>query len=175
MSVTPLDTTTSGSVGTRIARLREDHGWSQAQLAKRVAVHKQTIWKWENDEAEPRGRNLDGLSRVLGVTPAQLLGGEVLQVREQRASYGETDIHARLDEILGSELAPDEKSSLLVDLALTLRAAALHERSEALRIDAQTAHLEAQAAIAREQQRAGAPYVAGVPARQPARKERKRA
>lgn len=52
-----------------IKRRREAKGLSQEQLAQAIGVSRRAITNWETGQAEPRGRNLRGLERMLGDEP----------------------------------------------------------------------------------------------------------
>lgn len=59
--------------GERLKHLREGR-YSQEDLAEKLNVHNNTISKWENGSQVPRVKNVAELARVLGTTPAYLLG-----------------------------------------------------------------------------------------------------
>ena len=60
-------------LGDRISKLLDEKGWSQAELARRVGVSTQSIWKLVTGEAQS-SRNLHKIARELGTTPEYLLG-----------------------------------------------------------------------------------------------------
>lgn len=45
-------------IGLRIKRLREEHGFSQGELARRLGVTQPTVSDWENNKTEPAVDNL---------------------------------------------------------------------------------------------------------------------
>jgi transcriptional regulator with XRE-family HTH domain len=62
--------------GMRLARARKRRkpkGWTQAQLAKKVGVHKITISRLERGDRQPSMALLQRLARALGVDPKDLL------------------------------------------------------------------------------------------------------
>lgn len=61
-------------ISTTILRLRQERGWSQQDLARRLGVAKSTVLKWETGAVEPRLRQLRELSSVFGVTIDNLAG-----------------------------------------------------------------------------------------------------
>ena len=71
------------TVGERIAELRRSWGrrhgkrMTQAELARRVGVHRGTVAAWESGSQEPTGKNLIALARVLETTPEMILGRPV--------------------------------------------------------------------------------------------------
>lgn len=101
----------------RVTRLREKHGWSQSELARRIGAKSQTIQQIEaGDVARPR--SILALARELGTTaewlygegpedaPPEAYNDDGLDVEaltkvmeEVRAFYGETfpDIDARTE------------------------------------------------------------------------------
>lgn len=63
-------------LGQRIYELRTALGWSQVDLAKKLAVAKQTVSNWENDNIQPSVEMLVRLAKIFGVTTDYLLGLE---------------------------------------------------------------------------------------------------
>ena len=63
-------------LGVRIQELRNAHGWSQVELAKRLGVAKQTVSNWENENIQPSIEMLLRLSKIFGVTTDYMLGLE---------------------------------------------------------------------------------------------------
>jgi transcriptional regulator with XRE-family HTH domain len=63
------------AVGKVIAALRAKRGLTQEGLAKAINSSIPTIWRWENDESEPRASDIKKLCEVLNVTEAELLNG----------------------------------------------------------------------------------------------------
>lgn len=61
----------------RLRRARLLHGHSQATLAQACGLHVETIGQWERGRRRPPASKLQLLARILGVTPAWLLGGEI--------------------------------------------------------------------------------------------------
>ena len=71
-------------LGARIAALRRESGWSQAELAARLRVSPSAMGMYEQGRREPPVEVLVSLARELGVTVDFLLTG-------QPASQPETD------------------------------------------------------------------------------------
>ena len=63
-------------MGTReiLRKLREEHGFSQDQLAERVMVTRQAVSRWETGETQPNTDTLKLLSKVYNVSINTLLG-----------------------------------------------------------------------------------------------------
>ena len=59
--------------GERLRQLREGR-YTQEDLADILKVNNNTISKWENGSQEPRAKKVAELARILGTTPAYLLG-----------------------------------------------------------------------------------------------------
>ena len=63
--------------GERIAQLREDRGMSQTELAGKVGVLKQTLYKYENNIITNIPSNtVEKLAEALGTTPIYIMGWE---------------------------------------------------------------------------------------------------
>ena len=60
----------------RIRKLRQERGWSQVDLAKKLNVTKQSVSNWENDNIQPSIDMLVKLARVFSVSTDHLLGLE---------------------------------------------------------------------------------------------------
>ncbi|MFI2203542.1 helix-turn-helix domain-containing protein [Streptomyces sp. NPDC020192] len=65
----PLDT----RLGTRLAELRAQHGWSLGELAERSGVSRSTLSRAERAEISPTAALLNRLCHVYGRTMSQLL------------------------------------------------------------------------------------------------------
>lgn len=59
-----------------IKKLRTEQGLSQDELVERIHVVRQTVSKWERGTSVPDADSLVALARALGVSAAELLGGE---------------------------------------------------------------------------------------------------
>ena len=68
-------------VGRSIARLRQNRGMTQQQLAAALNVSHQAVSKWENGAALPDVQTLMNLTGLFGVTMEQLLNGEIPEDR----------------------------------------------------------------------------------------------
>ena len=73
------------SFGVRLATTRKAKGISQEELAERLDVSRQTIYKWETGITSPNAEKLQELSRVLEVSAAYLLGEASVAVRGESA------------------------------------------------------------------------------------------
>ncbi len=51
-----------------VQQLREERGWRQSDVARRVGVTQAMVWAWETGRSEPRASQLRVLARVFGVS-----------------------------------------------------------------------------------------------------------
>ncbi len=72
-------------LGARIAALRRDAGWSQAELGKRLKVSASAVGMYEQGRREPSADTLVTLSRIFGVTTDYLLTGSPIAQPDQQA------------------------------------------------------------------------------------------
>ncbi|MEU0970830.1 helix-turn-helix domain-containing protein [Streptomyces sp. NPDC005917] len=78
------------SLGSRLAELRAEHGWSLGELAERSGVSKSTLSRAERAETSPTAALLNRLCNVYGRTMSQLLSeveaapAPVLRAAEQQ-------------------------------------------------------------------------------------------
>ena len=61
------------TIGTRIARLREENGLSQSDLAKRMNISRNGVCSWECGENCPSTDNLISLAKIFHVSTDYLL------------------------------------------------------------------------------------------------------
>ena len=80
-------------MGARIAALRRDAGWSQAELGKRLRVSASAVGMYEQGRREPSADTLVTLSRTFGVTVDYLLTGTPIVLPDQKA----VRLHAVVD------------------------------------------------------------------------------
>ena len=57
----------------KIIDLRKKAGWSQEELAEKLAVTRQSVSKWESGASDPSTANLIALAKLFGTTPEELL------------------------------------------------------------------------------------------------------
>lgn len=79
-------TTSSETLGRRIARLRLARTATQERLAKELNVSPQAVSKWENDINYPDISLLPDLARFLGVSVDELLSGASASAQESDAA-----------------------------------------------------------------------------------------
>ncbi|WP_311397156.1 helix-turn-helix domain-containing protein [Lancefieldella parvula] len=83
-------TTSSETLGRRIARLRLAKTATQERLAKELNVSPQAVSKWENDINYPDISLLPDLARFLGVSIDELLSGASASAQESAAAQEST-------------------------------------------------------------------------------------
>ena len=83
-------TTSSETLGRRIARLRLARTATQERLAKELNVSPQAVSKWENDINYPDISLLPDLARFLGVSVDELLSGASASAQESSAAHEST-------------------------------------------------------------------------------------
>jgi len=83
-------TSSSESLGRRIARLRLAKTATQERLAKELNVSPQAVSKWENDINYPDISLLPDLARFLGVSVDELLSGASASAQESVAAQEST-------------------------------------------------------------------------------------
>lgn len=72
-----------GSLGKRLAALRQERGLTLAQIADELGVSKPTVWAWEHDRSQPVSSRIGALADALGVPEAELLTGRDISHAEQ--------------------------------------------------------------------------------------------
>lgn len=74
----------------KIVLLRKQAGWSQEELAERLAVSRQSVSKWEGGQSVPDLDKILQMSHLFGVSTDYLLKEEI----EEQAESGAADTHA---------------------------------------------------------------------------------
>ena len=62
-------------VGERIKEMREKMGLTQEELAERIGVKRNTVWRWENGKAALRAETLERISSILSTETSSLMVG----------------------------------------------------------------------------------------------------
>ena len=70
------------SIGQFIAALRKANGYTQQEVADRLAVSNKAVSRWERDECAPDISVIPALAELLGVTCDELLRGERILNKE---------------------------------------------------------------------------------------------
>ena len=72
-------------MGARIAALRRDAGWSQAELGQRRRVSASAVGRYEQGRREPSAETIVALSEIFEVTTDYLLKGRPVDMADQQA------------------------------------------------------------------------------------------
>lgn len=67
------------AINDKIKALRVDRGWSQEQMAEKLAVSRQAVTKWETGAGAPDIENLKAIAQLFGVTTDELVFGDVAE------------------------------------------------------------------------------------------------
>jgi len=59
-------------LGQFLRRLRLKKGLEQGELARKLRVHRNTIYEWENDRHRPCGKNMESLARFFRISIKRL-------------------------------------------------------------------------------------------------------
>jgi putative transcriptional regulator len=63
-----------------IRALREEHGWTQLQLANKLGVTPGTVYGWEKGKYEPKARQLRALAEALDVRMEDIDLGDLSKI-----------------------------------------------------------------------------------------------
>ncbi|PEL48062.1 helix-turn-helix domain-containing protein [Bacillus toyonensis] len=80
------------SIGEQLKKLRESKEFSQEDVAKKIGVTRQAVYKWENDKSYPDIDNLILLSEMYNVTLDELIKGnqsfkKKIHIDEEEADF----------------------------------------------------------------------------------------
>ena len=106
-------TTSSETLGRRIARLRLARTATQERLAKELNVSPQAVSKWENDINYPDISLLPDLARFLGVSVDELLSGASASAQESSAAQQSS---AEKSSAAVVSVAADESAEIVEEL-----------------------------------------------------------
>ena len=104
-------TTSSETLGRRIARLRLAKTATQERLAKELNVSPQAVSKWENDINYPDISLLPDLARFLGVSVDELLSGASASTQESASAQGNAAAQESAAEVVS--VAADEPAEIV--------------------------------------------------------------
>ena len=99
-------------IGRFIAEKRKEAGLTQVQLAEKLHVTDRAVSKWETGRAMPDSAIMLALCNALGITPTDLLSGEVV---DELGKLEQTE--KRLIEVINQKEAAD-KRLLLAEVCL---------------------------------------------------------
>ena len=104
-------TTSSETLGRRIARLRLAKTATQERLAKELNVSPQAVSKWENDINYPDISLLPDLARFLGVSVDELLSGASASAQESASVQESAAARERATEVVS--VVADEPAEIV--------------------------------------------------------------
>ena len=104
-------TTSSETLGRRIARLRLARTATQERLAKELNVSPQAVSKWENDINYPDISLLPDLARFLGVSVDELLSGASASTQESASAQKSAAAQESAAEVVS--VAADEPAEIV--------------------------------------------------------------
>ena len=107
-------TTSSETLGRRIARLRLARTATQERLAKELNVSPQAVSKWENDINYPDISLLPDLARFLGVSVDELLSGASASAQEGASSQKGAAVQKSTAEVVS--VVDDEPAEIVEEL-----------------------------------------------------------
>ncbi|WP_305098402.1 helix-turn-helix domain-containing protein [Croceibacterium aestuarii] len=90
----------------RLARLRKERGFTQAELSRRTGVSKPSLWAWEAGKSMPRPQNIHALAHALTTSEQYLVDGEGEKNAPESAD-------AQPDEMAGSDPANPLRRAIL--------------------------------------------------------------
>ena len=95
----------------RIKELRKQHGWTQAELAKKMSVSQQTIGSWEVGRAEPNSEALTKLAHLFNVSTDYLLSNHKTPEWATKEDIIELDkmLDSNVNMAYGGETLTDEE------------------------------------------------------------------
>lgn len=108
-------TTSSETLGRRIARLRLARTATQERLARELNVSPQAVSKWENDINYPDISLLPDLARFLGVSVDELLSGASASAQESDAAQESAAVRESAAEVVS--VVADEPAEIVEEPA----------------------------------------------------------
>ncbi len=72
------------TIGTRIAKLRNEYSYSQEYVAEKLGVSRQAVSKWEQSQSSPDTENLIALSQLFNVSVEYLAVGKTQEQKEAK-------------------------------------------------------------------------------------------
>jgi transcriptional regulator with XRE-family HTH domain len=82
----------------RLRTLREQHGWSQRELARVCGLGETQISKYESGQSDPSSTNVKIIAQALEVSIDYLLGAS----DDPRGQFGQGELSAEERELLGA-------------------------------------------------------------------------
>jgi transcriptional regulator with XRE-family HTH domain len=105
----PQPGSVQGSLGKRLAALRQERGLTLAQVAEQLGVSKPTVWAWEHDRSQPVAGRIGALADALGVAEAELITG-------RDVSHAEAAIAEARQAVAEAYGCPPHQVRIMIDL-----------------------------------------------------------
>lgn len=115
--------------GERLARLRQQAGLSQVQLAEAVGIPQRTLSFYEREAEAIPSTLVPALAQALGVTIEEVLGLEATQTRKKRGP--QSQLERQLAQIASLPRKEQQQLLAVVEAFIARHAGARGERSEA--------------------------------------------
>ena len=131
------------TIGTRIKKLRQEENISQVELAHKVGISKQTLYKYENDIiTNIPSDKIELLSKELNTSPAYLMGWSDNRNNDVYAEFDAEFIRMLIDAVENATLLPsknyiiyeDGEDDKLEDLFYSLNASGRKKAIEQLEL-----------------------------------------
>jgi transcriptional regulator with XRE-family HTH domain len=78
------------NLGDKVKELREKAGLTQEELAERMGVQRNTVWRWENQKANLRADNIQRLSSALNIDASEIIDDRYAPELSTHTSTNET-------------------------------------------------------------------------------------
>lgn len=104
------------NTGERLSELRKGHGLSQEELAERLGVTRQSVYRWENGGATPSGKNLRMIAECYQIPVEDLMEDlssapdPVQEEPEQKTENPETEENPEIVQEGGDEGSEPQES-----------------------------------------------------------------
>lgn len=113
------------TIGTKIQKLRKQHGLSQEQLAETLGVSRQAVSKWEAEQSVPDIDKIVLICDYFGVTTDYILRNEEVPKTEQEHEFQPDNLVQNKYNISENEVNTEneekkKKSALLLAVAIML-------------------------------------------------------
>ncbi len=95
------------TTGEKIAQLRSEYGLSQEELADKLNVSRQTVYKWESDLALPKKEYLKQLVELFATTYDYLLDDDHEEVKEEVTEEVKEEVKEEIKEVVIPKSAPE--------------------------------------------------------------------
>ncbi len=95
-------------LGQTITKLRQQRGWTHAELADKLGMHPNHVGRWEKNQMRPRSKTLEKLAALFGIGIDELMASE----NELSAQISKEDPELAELVVQIPTLGQDEKAAL---------------------------------------------------------------